>query len=110
MQNLVYYLVFSVILLGGLVLHYQNAFAKPPPWAPAHGYRAKHQYYYYPARQVYFNPQTKQYFWLQAGAWTVGFQLPNSIQIGGLSPVMLDLDTTRPYTQHSWIKQKYPGN
>lgn len=27
----------------------------PPPWAPAHGYRAKHSYHYYPSAEVYFD-------------------------------------------------------
>ena len=34
----------------------------PPPWAPAHGYRAKYQYYYYPSSYVYFDTKKKLYF------------------------------------------------
>lgn len=122
MQNLFFYLVFASILLGGLFIHSQTVFADPPSWAPAHGYRAKHHkhkkhkhvktveqvYYYYPTQQVYFSPQSQQYFWLQAGTWAVGLQLPSSIQIGSASPLSLNLATNQPYTQHAWVKQKYP--
>jgi len=27
----------------------------PPPWAPAHGHRAKYRYQYYPSTSVYFD-------------------------------------------------------
>lgn len=123
MQSLTYFLIFSAVLIGGFFIHSHSVLADPPPWAPAHGYREKHHkhhkhdhhekivvkhvYQYYPAQQVYLNPQTNQYFWLQAGNWTVGYKLPSSIQIGTTAPVTLDLETDRPYTQHSWIKQKY---
>lgn len=124
MQNLLYYLIFSAVLVSGLFIHYRNAFASPPPWAPAHGYREKHSkhhreyykeevvkkvYYYYPTQQVYFNPQTQQYFWLQAGNWTLGYKLPTAIQVASAAPVTLNLATDRPYAEHAWIKQKYPG-
>ena len=138
MQNLAYYLLFSVVLVSGLFIHHLSAFAHPPSWAPAHGHREKHHkhkhkhkhdyyhhdhhadysprykekvvekvYYYYPAQQVYYSPQNQQYFWLQAGNWTLGYQLPNAFQVGNSVPVTLNLNTDRPYTEHRWIKQKY---
>lgn len=128
MQNLAYYLLFSVVLVSGLFIHSRMSFAHPPSWAPAHGYREKEHkhkhhhhkhedrvviekvYYYYPAQEVYYSPQSQQYFWLQAGNWTLGYQLPHSIQLGSSSPVSLSLNTPQPYTQHAWVKQKYAKN
>lgn len=107
-------------LLGflGLSLGLANtSYADPPPWAPAHGYRAKHHkhkhkhtvyhYHYYPAYEVYYNPVRRQYFWLDGGAWKVGVKLPSWIQIGSASPVLVDIDDERPYVQHLMVKAKY---
>lgn len=44
----------------------------PPPWAPAHGYRAKQKYRYYPACNVYQDPVSGLFFSLQGGAWIKG--------------------------------------
>ena len=79
----------------------------PPPWAPAHGYRAKHRYRYYPRQQVYYNPDEKRYFWIDAGIWKAGIQLPRGINISGLG-VTLEMDTSKPYEQHKSVRQNYP--
>ena len=65
----------------------------PPPWAPAHGYRRKFQYY--PKQKVYYRPDTKQYFWIDAGAVKVGTKLPSWISISG-SGTTAELDTDKP--------------
>ena len=80
----------------------------PPPWAPAHGYRAKYRYRYYPRQQVYFCPEEKRYFWIDAGIWKTGIQLPTGIKISG-SGVSLEMDTPKPYEQHKSVRQNYPG-
>ena len=38
----------------------------PPSHAPAHGYRAKHQYHYYPANEIYFDSGRGIYFFLSS--------------------------------------------
>ena len=107
-------------LLGifGLSLGITNtSYADPPPWAPAHGYRAKkhhhhhdhkkvvHRYYYYPSSQVYYSPVRKQYLWLDAGVWRFGVKLPDSIKIGGVSRVLVETPyDDRPYVEHVIIK------
>ena len=80
----------------------------PPPWAPAHGYRAKYRYRYYPRQQVYYNTDEKRYFWIDAGVWKTGIRLPTGIKIGG-SGVTLEMDTPNPYEQHRSVRQNYPG-
>jgi hypothetical protein len=41
----------------------------PPPHAPAHGYRAKYSYRYYPSSYVYFDVSRKCYFYLDGDNW-----------------------------------------
>ncbi|MGH8807798.1 MAG: hypothetical protein ACREX0_07970, partial [Noviherbaspirillum sp.] len=57
------YTAFIAALGLGLAL---PALADPPPWAPAHGRRAKEareqRYVYYPAQQVYYAPEQKAWF------------------------------------------------
>jgi len=80
----------------------------PPPWAPAHGYRAKHHYYYYPASYVYFDTGRRLYFYYSDNQWQVSVSLPGAIHIDGGDYVALDMDTDRPYTYHSDVVRRYP--
>jgi hypothetical protein len=83
--------------------------ADPPPWAPAHGYRAKHyRYYYYPASQVYFDTERKLYFYSTGGRWRLSAQLPGVISLHARDYVALDLDSDRPYVYHPEVAKKYP--
>src|SRR5918996_4735374 len=47
-----------------------TAWADPPPWAPAHGYRAKHRYVYYPDGDIYYVPDSRLRFWLSGSGWS----------------------------------------
>jgi hypothetical protein len=80
----------------------------PPPHAPAHGYRAKHQYRYYPCCNVYHEPARGMYFWLNGDGWAVGASLPADLVAGLGASVNLDLDTDTPYTRHADHVQQYP--
>lgn len=80
----------------------------PPPWAPAHGYRAKHRYYYYPESYVYFDIERKIYFYYQSSGWQVSVSLPSEIRIDLHNYVMLEMDTDRPYQFHSDVVKRYP--
>ena len=80
----------------------------PPPWAPAHGYRAKHHYYYYPASYVYFDTGRRLYFYYSDNQWQVSVSLHGAIHIDVGDYVALDMDTDRPYTYHSDVVRRYP--
>ena len=80
----------------------------PPAHAPAHGYRAKHQYRYYPSRSVYYDTDRRLYFYIKGDNWEVGASLPNRIRIGLGESVNIELDTDRPYVYHSEHVKKYP--
>lgn len=81
--------------------------ADPPPWAPAHGYRAKHQYLYYPSRRIYYEPARSLWFWLDAGNWRVGASLPDRLSRYATRGVSIELDTDRPYERQSWVDEHY---
>ena len=80
----------------------------PPAHAPAHGYRAKHQYRYYPSRSVYYDTDRRLYFYIKGDNWEVGASLPNHIRIGLGDSVKIELDSDKPYIYHSEHVKKYP--
>jgi len=104
--------VLEICLSACRAIHDQPAYVQdrqgPPPWAPAHGYRAKHHYYYYPGPQVYFDVGRKVYFYPFNGGWRVSAALPVGIHIDAHGYQVLDMDTDRPYVYHSGVVKKYP--
>ena len=81
----------------------------PPAHAPAHGYRAKHQYRYYPSRSVYYNTDRRLYFYLKGDNWEVGASLPGSLRVGLGDAVSIELETDKPYIHHAEHVKKYPS-
>jgi hypothetical protein len=83
----------------------------PPPWAPAHGWRAKHHYTYYPEGEIYYAPESRVWFWLDGGNWRSGVSLPIDFQGyvrgGGVS---IELDADRPYARHDYVIEHYGGH
>ncbi len=80
----------------------------PPPWAPAHGYRAKHHYYYYPGSCVYYDVDRKIYFYPQGSEWRVSASLPVGIRLDAGSHAFLDMDADKPYIYHDQVVKRYP--
>ena len=80
----------------------------PPPWAPAHGYRAKHHYHYYPACSVYFDLGRKVYFYMSGDRWVMVTSPPGSICLSFDEFVVLDMDSDKPYTWHADVSKRYP--
>ena len=84
----------------------------PPPWAPAHGRRAKeaYRYYYYPSSGVYVNVSTGSYFYMNGGSWQVAMTLPSTVVLDQGNYVSLELETDRPYIYYDEHKVKYKGH
>ena len=80
----------------------------PPPWAPAHGYRAKHRYRYYPSSRVYYEKERGVYFYYSYGDWRVSVSLPSSIEIDADNYITLEMDTDKPYEWDHEVTKKYP--
>jgi hypothetical protein len=81
---------------------------EPPVHAPAHGYRAKHHYRYYPSCSVYYDSGRKLYFYMKGDHWEIGSSLPGSMRASLGDYVSLELDTGKPYTYHADHVKKYP--
>ena len=80
----------------------------PPAHAPAHGYRAKHQYRYYPSSNVYKDTERGIYFYLKGGNWEVGASLPLPLREALGESVSLEMDTDKPYIHHAEHVKKFP--
>jgi hypothetical protein len=80
----------------------------PPPWAPAHGRRAKHRYHYYPESYVYFDIGRKVYFYYSGNRWQASVSLPVGFHIDVNTYVVLEMDVDEPYRFHSDVVKRYP--
>lgn len=79
----------------------------PPAHAPAHGYRAKYKYHYYPRCKVYYDTAREIYFYLKGENWEVGISLPSHLKNDLGEYVNLVLDTDRPYEFNEKHNKKY---
>jgi hypothetical protein len=85
----------------------------PPPWAPAHGYRAKTRHVYFPGHNFYYDVQKGVYIYLSGGQWLIRPALPTmyaSVNLREASWVELDLNTDAPHKFNGEHKGKYKGN
>jgi hypothetical protein len=82
----------------------------PPPWAPAHGARRKHSYYYYPGADVYFRPADRVWFYLDGREWRFGVSLPTNLRVDFARAVSVEMETDRPYQFHNEIRGHFPAN
>jgi hypothetical protein len=80
----------------------------PPPWAPAHGHRAKHRYLYFPKCPAYYDTNRSVYFFMEGETWTVSAELPDGFSMKLDEHVLLEMDTDKPYTRYNEHKRKYP--
>ncbi|UCF64547.1 MAG: hypothetical protein JSW33_01585 [bacterium] len=80
----------------------------PPAHAPAHGYRAKYKYYYYPSCSIYFDIDRKVYFYLSGENWEMRAELPSSLNVKLGDHVTLELEMDKPYINHKEHQKKYP--
>ena len=80
----------------------------PPPHAPAHGYRAKYNYRYYPSSSVYFDIYRKVYFYLEGKRWRMSISLPKELRLRIGDYVSIEMNTDKPYKYYNDHKRKYP--
>ena len=81
----------------------------PPPHAPAHGYRAKHQYRYYPCCSTYYDAGQGVWFYIKAGGWTIGASIPTDLKAQLGYHVNLSMDTDKPYEYNDEHRKEYPA-
>jgi len=82
----------------------------PPAHAPAHGYRKKFDYKYYPSKKVYYCSQRRLYFWIEGDGWKLGASLPSNLNVSGVDSISVDISQETPYMHYeSNYKQSHPG-
>ena len=83
----------------------------PPPWAPAHGYRAKTRYVYFKDYDVYYDHTRGVYISISGGKWVLTTQLPRilaRVDLVKAARIDLDFDGNEPQREHAIHKKKYP--
>lgn len=103
--------IVAVLALVFTVFFTQDIFAQgPPPWAPAHGYRAKTRHIYFPDQNMYYDMQKGTYIYYDNGNWQVSVNLPSlfgSINLGSSRQIELEYYGDRPQQYNAIDKTKY---
>lgn len=85
----------------------------PPPWAPAHGYRAKTRHLYFPEQNFYFDVQRNVYIFPDGGRWVVSASMPGfltGIDLRAARKVELEINTDSPQAFNNDHIAKYKGD
>lgn len=108
MKNLIKTTVFTAFLF---LIVSDNMFAQgPPPWAPAHGYRAKTKHIYFPEQNFYYDIEARNYIYLNGGRWSISASIPRpfiNINLGGAPQVQLEFAGHNPYRENHIHVVKY---
>jgi hypothetical protein len=82
----------------------------PPPWAPAHGYRAKTRYTYFSQQNFYYDNQRGVYIYLSGKNWQVSANIPDAfkgVNLTAAVKVDLDFNGDDPQKYNADHKAKY---
>ena len=96
-----------VLLLSGFTAEV-SAQPGPPPWAPAHGYRAKARYTYFPTLSLYFDTKIGVYFFLEHGVWIQRTSLPPGFK--GFNWKKHRYEEFEWHNHHPWEKHHGKGH
>jgi hypothetical protein len=80
----------------------------PPPHAPAHGYRRKFSYHYYPQAEIYHDVERGLWFYTDGKEWKAGAKVPIELgeNLGG--HVVVELESDSPQSEHTKTRETYP--
>jgi hypothetical protein len=84
----------------------------PPPWAPAHGYRAKTRYVYFQDYPVYYDNDRGVYISMSGKNWSISAKLPDilkGVDLFATPKIDLDFSGDKPQELFDEHKSKYPG-
>lgn len=114
MYKLLFCALLSFLLNSEVTAQSKSNGQGPPPWAPAHGFRAKTRYVYFPEYNFYFDLEKKVYIHFQAGKWSLSIELPSrlgNLNLRNASKFELELDIDNPQiynTEHQMrFRPKY---
>ena len=83
----------------------------PPPWAPAHGYRAKTRYVYFKDHDVYYDNDKGVYISMSGKNWKVEAKLPDvlkNVDLKLATKIDLEFDGDKPQSEHKKHLELYP--
>ena len=60
-----------------------NTASAQPPWAKAYGH---HKFYYYPERNVYYDPYVSRYYYNTGTSWSASATFPGGLSLSIGSP------------------------
>lgn len=82
--------------------------AGPPPWQPS-AYGPVYHYDYYPTAFIYFDVDRRVYFYqMDDGRWVQAKVLQENLADNLGTPVMLEMNTDRPYIYQAQVMARYP--
>lgn len=108
MNKLIKTLMITIVLF--LIIPEKTHAQGPPPWAPAHGYRAKTKHIYFPDHNFYYDIQARNYIYLDGGRWSISATIPRpfiNINLGRTSQIQLDFVGHNPYRDNRVHVVKY---
>lgn len=82
----------------------------PPPWAKAHGYRAKTRYVYFTDHNFYYDNNNGVYIYMSGNNWEVSASIPSlfrNVDLGVALKVDIDLEADDPQKFNADHKKKY---
>jgi len=103
-------IIAALILVFMLVIPADVFSQGPPPWAPAHGYRAKTRHIYFPNQNMYYDIQKSNYIYFSNGKWSISTRVPSifvGINLGKSTQIQLDYFGSYPQYFNKDHKIKY---
>lgn len=103
-------IIAALILVFMLVIPADVFSQGPPPWAPAHGYRAKTRHIYFPNQNMYYDIQKSNYIYFSNGKWSISSRVPSifvGINLGKSTQIQLDYYGSYPQYYNKDHKIKY---
>jgi len=82
----------------------------PPPWAPAHGYRANTRYIYFPEYNFYYDLKAGVYIYYKSNKWVISAELDTNfgnIDLSVATKIELDYTGEHPERFNREHKEKY---
>lgn len=103
-------IIAALILVFMLVIPADVFSQGPPPWAPAHGYRAKTRHIYFPNQNMYYDIQKSNYIYFSNEKWSISTRVPSifvGINLGKSTQIQLDYYGSYPQYYNKDHKIKY---
>ncbi len=82
----------------------------PPPWAPAHGWRSHHNYYF-PDYEIYYHVHTAQFIYFSGTTWIYVSALPTAyahIDLWTCRKIVISYKGKDPYNHIDQHRKSHP--